>query len=58
MDADSFVIAVARMRGLAVVTGEKLTGNLEKPNIPDVCEALGIRWMGLLDMFRQQGWRI
>ncbi len=58
MEADPFVIALAQLKGLAVVTGEKPTGNLEKPNIPDVCQALGIAWMGLLEMFRQQGWQI
>lgn len=58
MAADPFVIALAQRRGLAVVTGEKPIGNLEKPNIPDVCQALGIPWMGLLEIFRQQGWQI
>jgi len=54
---DPFVIALAQVRGLAVVTGEKLSGVLAKPNIPDVCVALRIPWMSVLSMFRQEGWR-
>src|SRR6185436_11577217 len=36
--ADPFVIATAMERGAAVVTGEPLTGKLDKPRIPDVCQ--------------------
>ena len=38
-NADPFVIAVARVRKLSVVTGEKRRGNLARPKIPDVCDA-------------------
>jgi len=55
--ADPFVIALALLEGCAVVTGEGRTGKLEKPNIPDVCEAVGVRCISLLDLFREQGWR-
>jgi hypothetical protein len=34
--ADPFVIATALERGAVVVTGEPLTGKLDKPRIPDV----------------------
>lgn len=54
---DPFVIGLAQARGLSVVTGEKPSGVLAKPNIPDVCASLGIPWMNVLSMFRQQGWR-
>jgi hypothetical protein len=40
-----------------VVTGEKATNSLDRPNIPDVCTAMGIRSMNLLDLFRELGWR-
>ena len=56
--ADPFVIAHARIRGFAVVTGEKATGNPNKPHIPDVCAALGVRCINLVDMFREQGWTV
>jgi len=54
---DPFVIALAQARGLSVVTGEKPSGVLAKPNIPDVCAALKIPWMNVLAMFRQEGWK-
>jgi hypothetical protein len=54
---DPFVIALAQVRGLSVVTGEKPSGILAKPNIPDVCAALKIPWMNVLAMFRQEGWK-
>ena len=56
--ADPFVIATALIHSCAVVTGERPTGNIEKPNIPDVCNALGIRCLDLLGVFREQGWQV
>jgi hypothetical protein len=55
---DPFVIALAKMKGYAVVTGEKASGNLQKPKIPDVCAALNVRCISLLDLFREQGWSL
>jgi hypothetical protein len=55
--ADPFVIALAEVTGCAVVTGEKGTGSLDRPNIPDVCKVRGVRCLGLLELFREQGWR-
>ena len=55
---DPFVIALALARGCAVLTGERATGNIAKPNIPDVCAALGVTCMPMLSMFRNEGWRI
>lgn len=54
---DPFVIALAQVHGLSVVTGERPSGVPAKPNIPDVCVALGIPWMNVLSMFRREGWR-
>jgi len=54
---DPFVIALAQSRKFAVVTGEKASGVLAKPNIPDVCIALKIPWMNVLSMFRNEGWK-
>lgn len=55
--ADPFVIALAKAQGCVVVTGEKPSGSADRPNIPDVCDAMGLRWISLLDLFREQGWR-
>lgn len=54
---DPWVIALARARGLTVVTGEKATGNLAKPKIPDVCKDLDVPCVEIIDFFRKQGWR-
>lgn len=56
--ADPFVIALAQIESAAVVTGERPSGTLDRPNIPDVCTALGIRCLTLLQLFREQGWAI
>lgn len=55
--ADPFVIGLAMVEGCAVVTGERLSGSLEKPKIPDVCNALEVPHLDLLGLFREQGWR-
>ena len=39
-----------------MVTEETLSGNLDKPRIPDVCDALGVRWLNLIGFVRAQGW--
>ena len=55
---DPFVIAVARVKNLTVITGENATGNIAIPRIPDVCDDLGIRWLRMLDFFREQKWTL
>ena len=56
--ADPFVIALARVEGLELVTDEKPTGNAIRPNIPDVCTALGMISMGVLDLIKAEKWVI
>ena len=51
--ADPFVIATAMERGAVVVTGEPLTGKLDKPRIPDVCQVKAIRCITFLQMIRE-----
>src|SRR5436190_121316 len=51
--ADPFVIATAMERGAVVVTGEPLTGKMDKPRIPDVCKVKGIRCITFLEMIRE-----
>jgi Domain of unknown function (DUF4411) len=53
--ADPFVIALARIRGASVLTDERPSGNLNKPKIPDVCQALGVECYRISDMFERQG---
>ena len=54
--ADSFVIALAQLNNAAVVTNERMTGSADRPNIPDVCGALRIRCINMLELIREQGW--
>lgn len=54
--ADPFVISLARLEGLQLVTDEKPTGSLTRPNIPDVCQQLGVPWIGLLQLIRAEKW--
>lgn len=51
--ADPFVIATAMERNAVVVTGEIVTGKMDKPRIPDVCQAKGIRCISFLQMIRE-----
>lgn len=49
--ADAFVIALARVRGATVVTGEGSDGTENRPKIPYVCRKLGtpcVRFLGLI----------
>lgn len=55
--ADPFVIALAQVEGLIVVTAEGLSGSLDRPKIPDVCKALGIQYYSMIDLFREEKWR-
>jgi Domain of unknown function (DUF4411) len=54
--ADPWVIAVASVEGLKIVTEEKPTGRLDRPNIPDVCAAMNIETIPLLDLIRAEKW--
>ena len=54
--ADPFVIALAKVNGCIVITGERATGSLDRPNIPDVCNDLRIACSNMLGLFRDQRW--
>lgn len=56
--ADPFVIALASIEGCTVVTNEGPSNNPAKPHIPDVCQALQVPCIHLVQMARQQRWRI
>jgi hypothetical protein len=55
--ADPFVIGLALARGGTVVTQET-PRNIDKPRIPDVCDALDIPWMTLPQFVAAQGWSL
>jgi hypothetical protein len=54
--ADPFVIALAASVGCVVITGERPSGNRTKPKIPDVCQAMDIRCIGIVEFIRDQNW--
>lgn len=56
--ADPFVIALAMVNNATVVTQETASGNIEKPRIPDVCDALGVPWLTLMGYIEAQGWTL
>lgn len=54
--ADPFVIALARITGHQLVTEEKPTGSLNRPNIPDVCAQLSLSTIGILQLIQREKW--
>jgi hypothetical protein len=56
VNADPFVIALARCRGMAVVSEERRSGNPNTPKIPNVCAARGVRCVTLLGLMADLGW--
>lgn len=61
-EADSYVIAVAQVRGTTVVTQETEAAQKRSPKrthfIPDVCRDLGIPCINLLGLMRREGWQL
>ncbi len=54
--ADPFVIALAISNEATVVSNERRNNSPDRPHIPDVCEAMGIRCITILELIREQGW--
>lgn len=54
--ADPWVIAVASIESIKIVTEEKPTGSTDRPHIPDVCKVMGIETISLLDLIRAEKW--
>ena len=56
--ADPFVVALAQLHDLTVVTYEERTHSARRPKIPDVCDSLNLRCITVVDLVREQGWAI
>lgn len=56
--ADPFVIALAEIEGLKVITGERRKGtdNPKRMGIPDVCAQRQIDCGAMVDLIREEGW--
>ncbi|WP_313999884.1 DUF4411 family protein [uncultured Paenibacillus sp.] len=56
--ADPYIIALAKVRGLIVVTGEKAVGpGAKKAKIPNVCHDLQVECIDFLQLLRKEGWK-
>ena len=55
--ADPFVIALAKIKGCPVVTGEKASGTKDRPKIPIVCDHFAVRYLNLLELIREKKWK-
>lgn len=56
--ADAWVIALAEMHGIPVVTYENKAKKNAAPRIPDVCEARGLKVVDLVDVLRNNGFKV
>ena len=59
-EADSYVIALVKLRGGTVLTQETSAAEKNRPHrthfIPDGCRESGIPCIRLLDLMRKEGW--
>lgn len=55
---DPFIIATALCTQCIIVTEEKLSNSPTRPKIPNVCKAVGVECITIVDMFRREGLRI
>lgn len=51
--ADPFIIALAKCRAWTLVTSERPNNSLVRPKIPNVCKSFNVRWIKLLEFFRE-----
>lgn len=56
--ADPFVVALAEVRGLPVVTYETLAKKDAAPKIPNVCLARGVNCVDLVHVLRAEGFKL
>jgi hypothetical protein len=55
--ADPYVIGLAKVEGRIVVTGEKRAAQNAKPKMPNICDALNVESISLLEMIRRERWQ-
>lgn len=56
--ADPFVVALAQVRGLTVVTEEGLDGSDRRPKIPYVCGLRSVACTNVVGLMREQEWEL
>lgn len=57
-DADCFLVAHAKAHDLTVVTMETPSKRQNIVKIPDVCSAFDVKWIGPLELHRNEGLRL
>ncbi|MGE5586267.1 MAG: DUF4411 family protein [Bacillota bacterium] len=56
--ADPYIVAIAKVNGWAVVTGEKaVSPGAKRIKIPNVCQEVGVECTEFLQLIRREGWR-
>lgn len=55
--ADAFVVALAQLEGMAVVSDEQSEPKSKLIKLPDLCAKLGIPHLSVFDLARDQGWK-
>lgn len=55
--ADPFVVGLARVNDLEVITHENKANPNKKVKIPDVCEYYGLHRIRFLDLIKEQKWK-
>lgn len=56
--ADPFVIALAEVKSLTVVTEEGLDGSDRRPKVPYVCGLRSVPCTNVVGLMREQGWEL
>ncbi|OIT11698.1 hypothetical protein BL241_11535 [Ralstonia solanacearum] len=56
--ADPFVVALAEVHGIPVVTYETTAKQTAAPKIPNVCQARGIQCVSIVDVLRAEGFKM
>ena len=54
--ADPFVIALARLHNLIVITAETKMGSENKPSIPYICHKMDITCINFMQFIREREW--
>ncbi|MFA4941083.1 MAG: DUF4411 family protein [Patescibacteria group bacterium] len=54
--ADPFVVALAKLKNIVLVTDEKPNGDKINPAIPDLCKEYKIKYCNMILFFEMEGW--
>ena len=57
--ADAFLVALAKIKELTVITSElkSINPSLKNPKVPNLCDEFCVKWINLVNFFKVKGWR-